>query len=616
MSRKHSVLAGILVSVIYSFLIFHSSAHHSPVFNEVGHLPSGLAHWKYQDYSLYRVNPPLPRLVAAIPVLFSDHEEDWSRFDNYSLKRSQILIGSDFIQANGIDHQRLYFYGRLACLPFALAGAWGCFLWSRDLWGNLAGVWAMWLWCFSPMILGNSALIMPDVPAAATGVWSAFSFWKWLKQPSGRNTLLCGLLLGLAELTKFTLLIFYVLFPLIWLVQRLINRVSHVTCWKRDAGQLCFMFVLSVYIINLGYDFSGSFKKLGEFTFLSEVLAGQNGGERPVADNRFKDSWLADVPVPLPEDYLQGLDRQKADFDGKMWSYLRGEWQLGGWWYFYVYALFIKTPIGILILYGVSTFILFHKRYRSDFVSELCILSPALVVISLVSSQTAFSIHPRYIIPALPFLFISVSRVARSFEFKNHALFLFATVLLVWATGSSLWYYPHSIAYFNEIAGGPKNGHRHLLDSGSAWGQDLLFLKEWYDDHPEARPFHVASFGWIDPHYVGIAYTMPPLGPVKSGGYGGELEADLGPKPGWYAVDVNHLMGTVWGAPTGDGDWRNFWVDFGKPVPDFTYFQEYEPVDRVAYSYLIYHISVDEANRVRCKRGLPELNADDSSGTK
>jgi len=41
---------------------------------------------------------------------------------------------------------------------------------------------------------------------------------------------------------------------------------------------------------------------------------------------------------------------------------------------------------------------------------------------------------------------------------------------------SALSVYPHQLAYFNEIAGGPQNGHGHLLHSNLDWGQDLLFV--------------------------------------------------------------------------------------------------------------------------------------------
>ncbi|MFV0442011.1 MAG: hypothetical protein ACK5Q5_00420 [Planctomycetaceae bacterium] len=46
---------------------------------------------------------------------------------------------------------------------------------------------------------------------------------------------------------------------------------------------------------------------------------------------------------------------------------------------------------------------------------------------------------------------------------------------LVGTVGSTLGAYPHQLAYFNEAAGGPANGWRHLLGSSFDCGQDTLF---------------------------------------------------------------------------------------------------------------------------------------------
>jgi hypothetical protein len=40
---------------------------------------------------------------------------------------------------------------------------------------------------------------------------------------------------------------------------------------------------------------------------------------------------------------------------------------------------------------------------------------------------------------------------------------------------------------------------------------------------------------------------------------------------------------------------------------DYEYFLEFEPVDWIGYSMMVFHITTDDANRVRRKLGLPEL---------
>ena len=153
----------------------------------------------------------------------------------------------------------------------------------------------------------------------------------------------------------------------------------------------------------------------------------------------------------------------------------------------------------------------------------------------------------------------------------------------------------------NELVGGPRNGHAHLLDSNIAWGQDILYLKTWYDEHPEARPLHLAHYGFVDPHMVGIEFTLPPVAPTSRAPRTGIPVEKMGPLPGWYAIDVNQLHGTRLGAADG----HNGWKSLPKEGCDLTYFQRFQPVGMAGYSIYIYHIALDEANRVRSELGLP-----------
>ena len=52
------------------------------------------------------------------------------------------------------------------------------------------------------------------------------------------------------------------------------------------------------------------------------------------------------------------------------------------------------------------------------------------------------------------------------------------TLAVIGTAASTLRAYPHQLAYFNEITGGPYNGYKHLLGSNFDWGQDLLTMNE------------------------------------------------------------------------------------------------------------------------------------------
>ena len=113
----------------------------------------------------------------------------------------------------------------------------------------------------------------------------------------------------------------------------------------------------------------------------------------------------------------------------------------------------------------------------------MVLLVPALTVLLLVSSQTEFNTHLRYVFPslALTLIFIGQSGIRLGHRFSFRSLLVIGS--LASAVASTLLSYPHHLAYFNEFAGGPKDGHKHLAGSSIDWGQDVLLLREYLRNH-------------------------------------------------------------------------------------------------------------------------------------
>jgi dolichyl-phosphate-mannose-protein mannosyltransferase len=589
-------------------LLAWSAYCHSPVFNELGHLPAGLSHLQLGRFDLYTVNPPLVRTVAATSVCLEAPTTDWTRYVSPSTARPEVLVGLDFLQANRPHSFWLYTVGRWMCIPFSVLGGYICFRWANRLYGNTAGLMATALWCACPYVLGHACLMTPDAHAASVGLAAIYLFWRWLLAPCWNHALVAGLVLGLAELTKFTLLVFYPLCLVTWLLYRLSGpqRVPSPR-WFRESAQFSALMMLSVLIINLGYCFEGSFQRLGVYRFHSRTLT----GARLLADipadgqNRFTDTWIGELPVPLPMNYLQGIDYQKSDFERGFRSYLHGKWKHGGWWYYYLYSLAVKAPLGTWMLISLAIGVsLLASGYSAPWRDEMALLLPAIAILMLVSSQTGFSAHSRYVLPALPFVFVWASKLGRCVALQQWKMMGIAVAALCWSIGSSLWHFPHNLSYFNELVGGPMNGHAHLLDSNIAWGQDLLYLRKWLDSHPEAAPIHLASFGWVDPRMAEIDSVLPPLGPDRLRHVADTTPDRFGPHPGWYAIDVNHLHSTNDAVVDEHGE-------LSRPANEnlnYRYFLHFHPVATAGYSIFIYHIPLNEANRVRRKLGLSDLS--------
>ena len=551
--QERSVVSALLV--IHVFLLAHGAVKHSATWDEVAHLSAGISHWDLGEFSLYNVNPPLVRMVATIPVVCSDAKRDWSSFQVFPGGRPEFAVGQDFFRANGPNSFQYLTWARWCCLPFSLIGALTCRAWATRLYSRRAGLMSLCLWCFSPNVLAHAQMITPDTAATSIGLLANYVFWLWSKHSTWQRAIFVGALLGLAILSKTTWLLLVPLWPCIWLFGIVAERPVGKAI-LRQSSQLIVVFVVAIYVINALYSFENTFRRLDSFEFVSRPMSGTTDS----GPNRFAGTIVGCVRIPLPANFILGIDLQKSEFERGYWSYLRGEWLTSGWWYYYLYALLMKVPLGTwgLGLLAIFSVLLRKSPLRRD---EIILLAPGLAVLTLVSSQTGFNHHLRYVLPTLPVVFIWVSRVAPEPGDGASLMKNLVAVLTIWSINSSLFIYPHNLSYFNEMAGGPMHGANHLSHSNVDWGQDLLYLKRWFDMHPEIETLGLAYDGGYDPALIGMTFNDVPSHA----------------KPGFYALSVNRIR-------SHDGRLR--------------YFTDYQQCARIGYSMKVYHLEKGSDGRI------------------
>jgi len=169
-------------------------------------------------------------------------------------------------------------------------------------------------------------------------------------------------------------------------------------------------------------------------------------------------------------------------------------------------------------------------------------------------------------VPAFPFAMVFASGAVRN-EICSRAILNLAAISVTLHLCSSTAVFPHSLAYFNEVAGGPIHGHAHLLDGNLDWGQDLLYLEEWMNNHPEAQPVHVGYWGTVP-----VEKLMP--SEFSNLEFQPQTDDESPPgKSGWYAVSVNHLR-----------------TDFRMGRKKYSWFLTRRPDAMAGYSIYIFHV--------------------------
>jgi hypothetical protein len=132
-----------LLLAIHAALLAWQAWRYSPTIDEPAHLVAGISHWKFGRFDLYRVNPPLVRLVAAVPMLLVNPKTDWSGFSEAPYARPEFNIGATFANANGFDVFWYFTLCRWGCIPFSLIGGYYCYRWARELYGAASGLVAL-----------------------------------------------------------------------------------------------------------------------------------------------------------------------------------------------------------------------------------------------------------------------------------------------------------------------------------------------------------------------------------------------------------------------------------------------------------------------------------------
>jgi len=521
-------------------------------------------------------------LVAALPVIALTDDPQWQEVSrNYRVK-THTYVGRDFVTTNGENFYSLLMLARLACIPFSVLGLIICFCWGRDMFGSNAGLLAATFWCFDPNILAHGSLITPDVAGTSLGCCACYNYGRWLRSPTWTQSLVAGGVLGFAVLSLFSLNVLIPLWLIMWVVGRVSDRATmRITDWLREWAMLMACFYAVLYILNIGYGFEGSMQRLNQFEFNSSLFTGKTTME---PGNRFRESWLGSIPMPVPSNYLAGIDQRRCDFeDYHRPSYLAGSWQKTGWWYYYYYALAIKVPVGTSVLVFAAFLIRLFRARSVRFLDEVVLLVPPLAILTVVSMQSGYSEDMRYVLPIFPYLFIWASQMMPSVSRRqgnSRISFVARTMqvgsvasLLVWMTASSMSVYPHTLAYFNELVGGPTQGHRFLLGSNIDWGQDLRHLKWYLDTNQKNNRCFLAYEGTVYPEDLGITYSIPQSAPNR--------QSTQSLPSGVYAISVTYLHGMPF-ISRGKGDQAK------TEILRFDGFLDRQPTAMCGYSIYVY----------------------------
>jgi len=521
--RNHSAyikFAPWVLLSIFSLICYLGQIEKSITVDEFSHFPSGIYNLLTMDWRMDYESPPLIKCLPAVTCIITQPKIDIRIF---KMEPNPWSLGYHFMYNNQTNYQNIFRYGRCIIILIWCVLGWLIYTFGTQLFGPVGGLFALFLYIFNPNIIAHSSLTTIDIGASCFIFLSIYCFWRYLKKKDLAAALFAGGTLGLAQLSKFTALLLYPVFIIIIAVlifeRDLLHRSSRNaenTLSLKDVAYFLIILLVSLFVINAGYFFSGTFRPIADYQFLSKTLKNIS-------------IWMwGSFPVPLPFDYLSGFDSQMAISEGGnpfYASYLMGEHSLDGWWYYYLIAFLIKNPLAFLIIL-ILTVILWGKTACIKLEDSLCIWVPVIIFLSYFSFFTHIPIGVRFLLPVFPLIFVSAGSLLNKRLLDKKKWKTIIAILAIAYLIPAIFSYPNYLSYFNIIAGGPDNGHRWLIDSNLDWGQDLPGLKR-YMERNEINEIKLGYFGRVDPEIYGIKYTLPNR----------QLEHGI------YAISVNFLVG-------------------------------------------------------------------------
>ena len=295
----------------------------------------------------------------------------------------------------------------------------------------------------------------------------------------------------------------------------------------------------------------------------------------------------------LPEAYLEGLAiLREASLQTP--SYLRGEYSQVGFRSYFLWTFLLKTPLPAIAAIVAGIVLAFYRRMSWARNLAFLLLPVAIGLLSLIPSH--INIGHRHLLFVYPFLYVLAGGLTNELSKKARTRWpVIAGAIALLALSSSFVFYPpwrpqvifpHYLAYFNELAGGPLNGWRSLADSNIDWGQDLPGLKAWLDRNNIREPVYLSYFGTADPRFYQIIHKPVP---TVLGGYTFTAPRREDPveatdvfvnalRAGDYiAISAHNVLGVRLSPPA-----RDIW----RKILDHSTL-----VDRVGYSIFIYKVN-------------------------
>lgn len=446
-----------LLAVVFSTLLIVSSyKYFNQTWDEPAHIGTGLEYWSQGKYELDPLDPPLPRISAALGLYLLGLRSQGD---------PNPWVEGDRVLETAKNRDYALALARAGLLPYFLLA---CFLvwWRARAWlGEWPAAAAIFFFAICPPLMGHAGLATTDVCFAAVFFLAMDRWAAVISVPTFLNYFFAGAATGLAIFAKLSA-IPYLGLCLVFLYAIWYFRTKQLPHWR---GLLLAASGI-ILVLAIGYRFA-----IGPIatsdpksqTSVAALVARSGHFRSPV---QFMVNHVPLYPFWQGFHFIVRFSHTKPEV------FLLGKNYPHGVFYFYIVGLLAKTPLAFLImaLAGVVIAVLWYRRTHDFYIPVIFagILGPFLF-----ASASHVNLGVRHVLVIFPFaaLLIALACKAAWEEHGKLKPFLRAGLLLLisWEIVTTVRTYPDYLAYFNEIAA-PNAAWIDVTDLD--WGQDLKRL--------------------------------------------------------------------------------------------------------------------------------------------
>jgi hypothetical protein len=453
----------------------------SLTYDEPVHIAEGLEAWRHGRFEQYNDQPPLSRLLLSLPLI----ADKW---------QVEVEPGVNGFRIPRVAPDPVELASRARQVNNALGLLLGVLVWlaCRRLISEGAANIALALFVFSPSLIAHFSLATTDGAATLLIFAASWQLIRWRRTPTWAQTLLLSIVLGLMLLAKFSTAFMFVL-ALLWTLLLKRDAVAfNPLQW--NWGKTIAAMLLALVVVWSGYFFHVSHLSIHD----GQLTATFPHWNEKIEKN-IQSRVNVDLLVPAGE-YIEGFrEVARHNRHGQRAYFLGQVSATGGWKLYYPATILLKWPTMVLIL-AAAGFVMAAAR-RIPATADLWIMGSFPFLYFLVAIFAHFNIGERHVLPLYPFALMFAGLTWQKIS-RHRFGFAIMIALLLLNAADALRFAPDYLSYFSPAAHA-YDSYRFLSDSNLDWGQGLLAVRNYEQEHPQEQPW-LAYFGSVDPTVYGL----------------------------------------------------------------------------------------------------------------